>query len=361
MYKLFTPLILLSLASCGSLPSMYLDSNAEISADSREIDEASYTLQTLTPELVASMEKEFDQFRGGKDVELNSYQYRVGPRDVLTVTVYEHPELTIPAGQFRSPEAAGNRVDARGYIYFPYVGEIKVSGLTVGEIRNKLAESLSSHIPNPQLDVSVAAFNSKKVTVTGDVNRPGRLPITDDPLTVVRAISLSDGVTENADLTSVRVVRGKQQYQLDVESFLNRGELSQNMLLRGGDVVHVPDQTINQVYILGELRAPTSLPMKKRRMTLAQAVGNAGSTTRDSDIRKVFVVRGLGETSNVKFNVYQVNLETVEGVVLAGRFPLKPRDVVYVSTNSLTKFSRVLDKFFPYLTRAAAIESVVTN
>ena len=155
----------------------------------------------------------------------------------------------------------------------------------------------------------------------------GRLPISDEPLSVVRAISLSDGVTENADLTSVRVVRGKQQYQIDVESFLQRGELSQNMLLRGGDVVHVPDQTINQVYILGELRSPTSLQMKKRRMTLAQAVGNAGSTTRDSDIRKVFVIRGIGETADVKFNVYQVNLETVEGVVLAGRFPLKPRDV----------------------------------
>ncbi|MGD9393135.1 MAG: hypothetical protein PVH32_09485, partial [Chromatiales bacterium] len=89
MHKLFTPLILLSLASCGSLPSMYLDSNAEISADTREIDESSYTLQTLTPELVASLEQEFDQFRGGRDVELTSYQYRVGPRDVLSVTVYE--------------------------------------------------------------------------------------------------------------------------------------------------------------------------------------------------------------------------------------------------------------------------------
>jgi polysaccharide export outer membrane protein len=209
--------------------------------------------------------------------------------------------------------------------------------------------------------VRVAAFNSKLVTVTGDVKSPGRLPISDDPLTLVRAISLSEGVTANADLTAVRVVRGKQQYQIDVESYLQRGELSQNMLLKGGDVVHVPDQTINQVYLLGELRSPKSLPMKKRRMTLAQAVGNAGSTTRDSDIRKVFVIRGLGETSNVKFNVYQVNLETVEGVVLAGRFPLQPRDVVYVSTNSLTKFSRVLDKFFPYLTRAAALESVINN
>ena len=73
--KFLSPLILLSLTSCGSLPSMYLDSNAEISADTRTIDESSYTLQTITPEVVAALEKEFDQFRGGKDVELKGQKY----------------------------------------------------------------------------------------------------------------------------------------------------------------------------------------------------------------------------------------------------------------------------------------------
>jgi len=299
------------------------------------------------------MENEFVQFRGGKDVEYDRYEYRVGPRDVLSVVVYEHPELSV--------EGSGHRVNTRGYIHFPYAGEIKVAGLTVDEIRRKLAERLSSHIPDPQLDVRINAFNSERVTVTGDVEKPGRLPITDEAMTVVRAISLSEGVTENADLTAVRVVRGNKSYQIDVESYLQRGDLSQNMLLRGGDVIHVPDQTINQVYIMGELRSPKSLPMKKRRMTLAQAIGNAGSYNRDSDIRKVFVIRGIGETSNVNLQVYQVNLETAEGTVLAGRFPMKPRDVIYVSTNSFAKFSRILDRFFPYFTRAAGIESVLSN
>jgi polysaccharide export outer membrane protein len=357
--KFFTPLILLSLSSCGSLPSMYLDSNAQIEQNTQAVDEASYTLQPITPEVVARMEKEFVQFRGGRDVEYNSYQYRVGPRDVLSVTVYEHPELTIPAGQFRAPDAAGHRVDSRGYIFFPYIGETRVSNLTVGEIRRKLAEKLSSHIPNPQLDVRVAAYNSQKVTVTGEVKTPDRLPITDEAMTVVRAISLSGGNTENADLTSVRVVRGKQNYQVDVESYLQLGELSQNMLLRGGDVLHVPDQTANQIFIMGELKTPKSIPMKKRRMTLAQAIGEAGSTTKDSDIRKVFVIRGVGEIGQANYQVFQTNLETVEGMVLAGRFPMRPRDVVYVSTNGLTKFSRIVDKIFPYLRGAAVIDDLI--
>ena len=356
-FKTLIFLPLLGLAACSSQPSMYLDSHTPPET-SRSVDESAYTLQDITPEVVEEMEKEFVQYIGGRDVEYNGYQYRVGPRDVLSVVVYEHPELTIPAGEFRSPDAAGHRVDARGYIYFPYVGEIKVSGLTIGQIRRKLAVAISTHIPDPQLDVRVAAFNSKKVTVTGDVKKPGRLPITDEAMTVVRAISLAEGVTENADLTSVRVVRGKKNYQIDVESYLQRGELSQNMLLRGGDVLHIPDQTANQIYLMGELRTPKSIPMKKRRMTLAQAIGEAGSTTKDSDIRKVFVIRGIGETDRVNLQVYHVNLEMVEGMVLAGRFPMKPRDVVYVSTNALTKFSRITDKIFPYLRGAALVDDL---
>ncbi|MEJ2310695.1 MAG: hypothetical protein P8Z78_15560, partial [Gammaproteobacteria bacterium] len=73
LYKLFTPLLLLSLASCGTVPSMYLDGEAEIQENTREIDESSYTMQTITPELVAQLEKEFVQFRGGKDVEYERY------------------------------------------------------------------------------------------------------------------------------------------------------------------------------------------------------------------------------------------------------------------------------------------------
>ena len=106
------------------------------------------------------------------------------------------------------------------------------------------------------------------------------------------------------------------------------------------------------------IASPKSIPMKKRRMTLAQAIGNAGSTGRDSDIRKVFVIRGAGETEEVKLNVYHVNLKTVEGMVLAGRFPMKPRDVVYVSTNELAKFNRLLNNILPYVRAVQLIDDL---
>lgn len=317
-----------------------------------------YDLIKITPDVVSRLERQIVQYRGGRQLEHNGYQYRVGPRDVLSVTVYEHPELTIPAGEFRSADAAGHRVDSRGYIYFPYVGEFKVAGLTVAQIRREMAKSLASHIPNPQLDVRVAAYNSRKVTVTGNVKEPGRLPISDEAMTLVRAIGLSGGAAENADLTNVRVVRGKRHYHRNVESFFLNGTLSENMLLHGGDVVHVPDRLSNQVYVMGELKKPTSLTMNNRRMTIAEAIGLSGSTYFDSDISKVFVVRGVGKTSTLKAEVYHVDLRSVEGVVLAGRFPLKSRDVVYVTTAGLAKWERVVSKVFPFFRTIAAIDDI---
>lgn len=96
------------------------------------------------------------------DKQIKAYQYRVGPGDVLNITVWDHPELTTPAGSYRSAAESGSQVHANGTIFYPYVGSIYVSGLTVSQIRNKLTKKLANYISEPQIEVSVATYQSKK-------------------------------------------------------------------------------------------------------------------------------------------------------------------------------------------------------
>jgi polysaccharide export outer membrane protein len=144
--------------------------------------------------------------------------YRIGPGDVLNITVWDHPELTIPAGQFRDAETSGQLVGDDAHFFYPYVGRVRAVGMTVSEIRDVLTERLSTYINNPQLDVRVVGFRSQKVYVVGEVETPGVIPLTDIPMMVADAISLSGGLTENAHKSGVNISRGGKIYEIDLKA-----------------------------------------------------------------------------------------------------------------------------------------------
>lgn len=278
--------------------------------------------------------------------EVGGYEYRVAPYDVLSVTVWDHPELTIPAGEFRSAEATGHPVNADGTFFYPHVGVVPVAGMTLPAIRKLLTERLTRYVQNPQLDVKVAAFRGKKIQVTGEVVQPAPMPITDVPLRVQDAIAFARGTTPDADLTRVTLSRGGKVHVLDLQALYERGDTGQNWILQDGDVVHVPDRSRNKVYVLGEVRRPASRLMVKGRMNLAEAIGDAeGVDPVTSNPGAIYVVRGRYERPEV----YRLDAGSPDALLLASRFDLQPQDVVYVSATRLTTWNRILSQLLPTL------------
>src|SRR5690606_12714150 len=126
------------------------------------------------------------------------YQYLVGHQDILQITVWNHPELTNPSAT--ANELSGRAVSPDGYIFFPYAGRIRAAGRTVAEIRNELTRKLSAYLVEPQVDVSVSNYRSKRVFVVGQVATPGPIALTDIPLTITDLVAQSGGFTPEADL-----------------------------------------------------------------------------------------------------------------------------------------------------------------
>jgi polysaccharide export outer membrane protein len=276
--------------------------------------------------------------------EAAGWQYRIAPYDVLSVIVWDHPELTIPAGEFREAETFGNAVQADGTMFYPHVGVISVAGKTLPEVRTLIAERLRRVIENPQLDVRIAAFRGQRIEVTGEVVRPSTLPITDVPLRVQDAIGAAEGLTPNAWTRGVVLTRDGRSHRLDLQAFYDEGDRSQNWLLRDGDVVHVPSREENKVFVLGEVRRPSSKLMARGRMTLAEAIGDSeGFDPETSNPSDVYVFRGRYE----KPQVYRLDASSADAMLLATQFQLEPLDVVYVAPYDLTNWNRVVTQILP--------------
>lgn len=290
------------------------------------------------------------------DRQIRAYEYRVGSRDILIFTVWDHPELTIPAGEFRSAEVHGHLVSSSGEIFFPYVGTVNVAGRTLVEIRNELTKRLSQYINSPQLDARIAAFRSKRVNVTGEVSSPGYFPITDTPMTLVDAIDLAGGPTTAAAIQQVQVLRAGRLLTFDMMRLFHEGDLQQNILLRDGDVVYVPENSFYATHVLGSVVTPGAVAITGGRLNLADAISRSGGFDNSSaNASRLLVFRNRPNGPAV----YWLDAQSPDAMLLATQFELMPQDVVYVASTSLARWNRVVTQLLPTIQTLWQTQSLI--
>lgn len=175
------------------------------------------------------------------NVEENNYEYKIGNGDQIAVTIWGLPEI-FPITNISADQNL-RRVDSNGNIYFPFVGVLKASGKNQDQLRSDLVNALSKNFNDPQLDVSVAKFNSQKVYILGEVTRPKRVNLQDVPLSLAEALGEVSGLkTETSQGSGVFIIRqngdNPKIFRADLSSpsgFLDAGRF----FLQDNDIVYV--------------------------------------------------------------------------------------------------------------------------
>ena len=158
--------------------------------------------------------------------------YKIGPQDVVRIDVWKEPEITrtIP-------------VRPDGKISLPLLNDVQAAGLTAIQLGNAIHDGLTKYLNSPQVTVTVTEINSRRVYITGEMNRPGALPLLPD-MTILQALSSAGGFTQFAKLKGIYVLRnegGKQiKLPFNYKEVVKGKNQEQNILLLPGDVIVVP-------------------------------------------------------------------------------------------------------------------------
>lgn len=219
--------------------------------------------------------------------------YRVGPQDVLNITIFGEPQLS---GKFR--------VDTDGTFTFQYLGRVKADDLTVSEIEANLRKGLADgYIRNPQVSVEVDQYHSQNVYVMGEVRAPNKYSLPGNS-TLIDVLTLAGSVTPTAGhwvlINHARIgtaVSGptvsNDAASADLRINLNdiQSGKAQNIKIEDGDTIWVPKAQI--IYVTGQVRTPGGFPYDET-MTVFDAISLAGGVTEKGSNTRISIRRLIG-------------------------------------------------------------------
>lgn len=280
--------------------------------------------------------------------------YKVGLGDVLFIYVYGETER-LSAALARG--AAINPIFEKivrddGTIFYPNAGILEVAGKTVEEVRLILTDALSGVLNKPQVDVSIAEFKSKKIIVSGNFENVGSVPVTTVPVTLSEVIANANPFGENGqrplgDLTSLKFSRDGFTYDIDYEYLARNSQIQNYIYLKVGDVIHLPDNSLSQVHVIGEATNPISINISRKNIPLSVALAQAkGLNQATSKGKEVYILRPKDYQG--KPRIFKSDISSPTGYLVAGEFNLQAEDIVFIGTAGVTSWSRFINQVLPF-------------
>ena len=250
-----------------------------------------------------------------------SEPFVLGPGDKLDIEMQGNPDTR-----------AAVTIGLDGKVYYSLLPGVDIAGLTLADARGRMEQELGKFINHPQISLSLKEVTSQRVWVVGRVNKPGTYPLA-GTMTLLEAISAAGGTQTSpsiittqdlADLRHSFLMRQGKVIPVDFVRLLEEGDMSQNVYLKSDDFVFLPSSLSQQIYVLGAVSNPRSVPYTSH-LTLVSAMANVNGYITNAYLSHVAILRGSLNKPYIVVVDYKA--------ILSGNavdVPLEPGDIIYV-------------------------------
>ena len=340
--------------------------------------DAGYTVsvQKVTPELLTSMYelRAQDQVPAPEASHIDEEVYKVGPGDVLFVKLTALSARTNQNGDgvlfltgltSMPARQIGQEVTREGIIEVPVIGRVYAQGKTVRQLSDEITNRMLTLYKHPTVEVKVLEYNTHLASITGEVNVPKRVPLDSHPVHVLDLVTLAGGVRETADLRNATLTRADGAVvPLDLAALLLKGDNRYNVLIKPDDILNIPGNHLNKLFVFGEAVRPLQQFMRQDGKSLAEVL-NELNPNEITHSNQVYVIRGAASDEAIdaaakdaehagsyasvlgKVDIFDVSLDTLAGYALADKFVLQPRDIVYLAESRITSWNRFISQLLP--------------
>jgi len=264
------------------------------------------------------------------------YKYILGASDSVSVNLSEIEDLN---GSYI--------IDQDGKIDLPFVGKVKINGLSLDQAQKNLLEEIKRYYKNPDLQIKVQEYNSSKAYIVGAVQTQTTLNLNQEPVRLIEA-AINAGFNPGSDNknfgTKGFLRRNNQVYKINLENAFKNVDDKENFYLKKNDVIFI-DRNSDAVHVFGEVSKP-GIYYPNLGYSLTELISTSGLNQLTANAKKIYVIRE-NYSKFLSISIFQLNIENPVNLIVGRKFNLQSKDIVYIPASGIVKWNRIISLLIP--------------
>ena len=337
------------LTSCVSLPG--INKSPSKKKPSRKIIESEYSIRDVGINIIkinSLTEMDIDYYNKNKIEEVDfkvkkfsniydyKYEYILGPADSISINLTDTDDLD-----------NSYLIDQEGMIDLPFIGKVKLDGLTLNETQNILMDVIKDFYKNPDLQINIEEFNSSKVYIVGAVRNQKTINLDQKPIKLIEAAIEANFNPSAADKlygTKGFLRRDNEVYKINLVNAFSGLDEKENFYLKKNDVIFI-DRNSDAIHVFGEVSKP-GVYFPNLGYSLTELISTSGLNQLTANAKKVYVIREKFN-SFLEVDVFQLDIRNPVNLIAGRKFMLKSKDIVFVPPTEIVKWNRTISLLLP--------------